>query len=148
MTRSPRASRRTSRSSRSMAMGSGSPQGGCGGSCCTRTRSNPGIRSAAPGEAELAIASDRILALRSVKLPLEGATVEIPVDAAWGSGVYALVTAYRPQNTGATGPGARGPGRAVGVAWLGIDVSPKTLSVALAAPDVARPRGPGESGGK
>src|SRR5207248_3554600 len=98
--------------------------------------------------AELAIASDRILALRSVKLPQDGATVEIPVDAAWGSGVYALVTAYRPQNMAATGPAPRGPGRAVGVAWLGIDASPKTLSVALTAPDVARPRGPIEIGVK
>ena len=67
------------------------------------------IKAPFAGEAELAIASDRILALRSVKLPLEGATVEIPVDAAWGSGVYALVTAYRPQNTAAPAPG-RGPG--------------------------------------
>jgi uncharacterized protein YfaS (alpha-2-macroglobulin family) len=110
------------------------------------------IKAPFAGEAELAIASDRILALRSVKLPLEGATIEIPVDAAWGSGVYALVTAYRPQNTAAPGPGQapgpRGPGRAVGVAWLGIDASPRTLTVALAAPDVVRPRGPIEIGVK
>jgi uncharacterized protein YfaS (alpha-2-macroglobulin family) len=112
------------------------------------------VKAPFAGEAELAIASDRILALRSVKLPLEGATVEIPVDAAWGSGVYALVSAYRPQNTAPPGPGPvaqaapRGPGRAVGVAWLGIDTSPRTLSVALAAPDVARPRGPVEIGVK
>ena len=110
------------------------------------------IKAPFAGEAELAIASDRILALRSIKLPLEGATVEIPVDAAWGSGVYALVSAYRPQNAPAPGPGQppgpRGPGRAVGVAWLGIDASPKTLSVVLTAPDVARPRGPIEIGVK
>jgi len=35
------------------------------------------IKAPFAGEAELVIASDRILALRSVKLPLEGATVEI-----------------------------------------------------------------------
>src|SRR5947208_270295 len=107
------------------------------------------IKAPFAGEAELAIASDRILRLRSVKLPQEGATVEIPVDAAWGSGVYALVSAYRPQNAAAPGSGPaaqRGPGRAVGVAWLGIDASPRTLSVELAAPDVARPPGPVEVG--
>ena len=96
------------------------------------------IKAPFAGEAELAIASDRILALRSITLPLEGATVEIPVDAAWGSGVYALVSAYRPQSAAPPGPGKgapRGPGRAVGVAWLGIDPSPRTLSVALSAPD-------------
>ncbi len=106
------------------------------------------IKAPFAGEAELAIASDRILVLRAVKLPLDGATVEIPVDAAWGSGVYALVSAYRPQNAPSSGPAPRGPGRAVGVAWLGIDASPKTLTVALAAPDVARPRGPIEIGVK
>ena len=109
------------------------------------------IKAPFAGDAELAIASDRILALRSVKLPLAGATVEIPVDAAWGSGVYALVSAYRPQSAAPPGPGPaapRGPGRAVGVAWLGIDAAPRTLSVALAAPDVARPRGPIEIGVK
>ncbi len=113
------------------------------------------IKAPFAGEAEVAIASDRILALRSVKLPLAGATVEIPVDAGWGSGVYALVSAYRPQSAASPGPGQamnqvppRGPGRAVGVAWLGIDTSPRTLSVALTAPAVARPRGPVEIGVK
>jgi uncharacterized protein YfaS (alpha-2-macroglobulin family) len=103
------------------------------------------IKAPFAGEAELAIASDRVLALRSITLPQDGTTVEIPVDAAWGSGVYALVSAYRPQSGASPGPSGaapRGPGRAVGVAWLGIDAAPRTLSVALTAPDVARPRGP------
>ncbi len=102
------------------------------------------VKAPFAGEAELAIASDRVLALRSLTLPAEGATIEVPVGAGWGSGVYALVSAYRPQSSGSA-PGAagpRGPGRAVGIAWLGIDASPRTLDVALAGPDVARPRGP------
>ena len=90
------------------------------------------------GEAELAIASDRILSLRPLSLPAEGATLDIPVDPAWGGGVYALVSAYRPSDP--SGPQQRGPGRAVGVAWLAIDASARTLGVALAAPDVVRPR--------
>src|SRR5207302_10037108 len=72
---------------------------------------------------------------------------ELPVDVAWGSGVYALVSAYRPQGAAPAGPGpaaARGPGRAVGVAWLGIDASPRTLAVTLTAPDAVRPRGSAE----
>lgn len=96
------------------------------------------IKAPFAGEAELVIASDRILSLRAVRLPAEGATFEIPVDPSWGSGAYALVSAYRPSET--PGPQQRGPGRAVGVAWLGIDSSPRTLSVAFAAPDVVRPR--------
>ena len=100
------------------------------------------VKAPFAGEAELAIASDRVLSLRALSLPAEGITIDIPVDSAWGSGVYALVSAYRPSDV--PGPQQRGPGRAVGVAWLGIDSSPRTLVLALAAPAVARPRSPVE----
>ncbi|HVC51463.1 MAG TPA: MG2 domain-containing protein [Stellaceae bacterium] len=96
------------------------------------------IKATFPGEAEVAIASDKVLSLRSVTLPAGGTTIDIPVDKSWGSGVYALVSAYRPSTL--SGPQQRGPGRAVGVAWLGIDPAPRTLSVAITAPDVVRPR--------
>ena len=96
------------------------------------------VKAPFAGEAELAIASERILAMRSVALPAGGTTIEIPVQAVWGSGVYALVSGYRPSTP--AGPQQRGPGRAVGIAWLGIDTSPRTLDVTLAAPNVARPR--------
>ena len=97
------------------------------------------IKAPFGGEAELAIASDRVLSLRALSLPAGGTTLDIPIDASWGSGVYALVSAYRPSD--APGPQQRGPGRAVGVAWLGIDSSPRALVATLAAPDVVRPRG-------
>src|SRR5213075_2062065 len=100
------------------------------------------IKAPFAGHAELAIASDRVLSLRALSLPAEGATLDIPVDASWGSGVYALVSAYRP--TDAPGPQQRGPGRAVGVAWLGIDRSSRTLAATLSGPAVARPRSPVE----
>jgi uncharacterized protein YfaS (alpha-2-macroglobulin family) len=98
------------------------------------------IKAPFAGEAAIAIASDRILAMRALTLPAAGATVEIPVEAGWGSGAYALVSAYRP--SALTGPTPRGPGRAVGIAWLGIDPAPRTLGVSVTAPAVARPRGP------
>jgi uncharacterized protein YfaS (alpha-2-macroglobulin family) len=100
------------------------------------------VKAPFAGEAALAIASDRVLSWRAFSLPAGGATLEIPVDAAWGGGVYALVSGYRPSDT--PGPQQRGPGRAVGVAWLGIDSSPRTLVATLAGPDVARPRSPVE----
>ncbi|MGE5271093.1 MAG: MG2 domain-containing protein [Thiohalocapsa sp.] len=109
------------------------------------------VKAPFAGEAEVAIATDHVVSLRSLSLPSDGATIEIPVDAAWGSGAYALVSAYRPQNAAAPGPGAaapRGPGRAVGLAWLGVDPAPRTLAVSLAQPDVVRPRGPLEVGVK
>src|SRR5207248_93335 len=109
------------------------------------------VKAPFAGEAELAIGSNQILALRSFNLPAGGTTIELPVDVGWGTGIYALVSAYRPQAAPTPGPGPsapRGPGRAVGVVWLGIDASPRTLSVALAAPDVVRPRGAAEIGVK
>jgi uncharacterized protein YfaS (alpha-2-macroglobulin family) len=96
------------------------------------------VKAPFAGEAELTIASDRVLSMRTLNLPAGGATLEIPVDASWGSGVYALLSAYRPSDP--TGPQQRGPGRAVGVAWLAIDASPRTLAATIAAPDIARPR--------
>jgi uncharacterized protein YfaS (alpha-2-macroglobulin family) len=100
------------------------------------------VKAPFAGEAELVIASDRILSLRALSLPAEGATLDISVDPSWSSGVYALVSAYRPAD--APGPQQRGPGRAVGVAWLPIDTSARTLAATLAAPDVTRPRRPVE----
>ena len=43
-------------------------------------------------------------------------TVEIPYDADWGVGAYVLATAFRPDTAN-----ERGPGRAIGLAWLGLD---------------------------
>jgi alpha-2-macroglobulin len=104
------------------------------------------VKAPFAGEAELAIASDRVLSLRALSLPAEGITIDVPVDPVWGSGVYALVSAYRPSDI--PGPQQRGPGRAVGVAWLGIDSSPRTLAAALVAPAGVRPRSPVEIGVK
>ena len=88
------------------------------------------------GKMTLLVASDRILETRQIDLPAEGAEVEIPIDAAWGAGAYVLATAYRPDG----GQGQQGPGRAIGVAWLGIDSSDRTLQVALQLPDNVAPR--------
>jgi uncharacterized protein YfaS (alpha-2-macroglobulin family) len=100
------------------------------------------VKAPFAGEAELAIASDRVLALRSFDLPAGGTTVEIPVEQGWGNGVYALVSAYRASDLNGklpSGPQQHGPGRAVGVAWLGIDPAPRTLTASLAGPAVVRP---------
>ena len=88
------------------------------------------------GEAQVAVANDRVLSIRTVTVPAEGTSIQLPVEAGWGSGAYALVSVYK-----AGVPGAqRGPSRAVGVAWMGVDSAPRTLQLSLDAPQVARPR--------
>jgi uncharacterized protein YfaS (alpha-2-macroglobulin family) len=94
------------------------------------------IRPPSAGEALVIIANDRVLATKLVALPAAGATVEMPITADWGSGAYAIVAAYRPLADG----NAHAPVRAIGVAWLPIDPAPRTLGVALGAPERVLPR--------
>ena len=89
------------------------------------------------GDVLLFVANDRVLETRDVAVPAEGTTVEIPVNADWGSGAYVLATAFRPADEG--GQRQHGPGRAVGVAWFGIDVTDRTLAVKIDAPAEIRP---------
>ncbi|MFO1059523.1 MAG: alpha-2-macroglobulin family protein, partial [Dongiaceae bacterium] len=85
----------------------------------------------------LTIATDKLVETRTLTVPAEGTTVDVPIDAGWGAGAYVLATAFRPAASG----GDRGPGRAIGVAWLGIDPAARTLEVAIKAPPVIEPRG-------
>lgn len=87
------------------------------------------------GEAQLTIATDRVLSIHQLTLPKDGTTVEVPVTAEWGAGSYALVTAVRPPNA----EREHLPVRAVGVAWLAIDAAPRTLQVALPELPPVRP---------
>ncbi|MCG8509799.1 MAG: alpha-2-macroglobulin family protein [Rhodospirillales bacterium] len=92
------------------------------------------IRPPFDAEVLLTIANDRIVETRSVFVPKDGATVEIPFTNAWGVGAYVLATAFRPDQR------SRGPGRAIGLKWLGLDASPRTLDVAIDTPERIAPR--------
>ena len=91
-----------------------------------------------PFEADVlvAVAGNHIFETREVHVPAEGAAIEIPVSASWGSGAYVMATAYRPLGAGK----AHEPVRAVGVSWVGVDLSERTLGVKLALPERIRPR--------
>jgi uncharacterized protein YfaS (alpha-2-macroglobulin family) len=88
------------------------------------------------GEAVVTVVSNRVHLVRSVHLPGVGNTLELPVDADWGAGVYVLATGLRP--AGATD--TMGPGRAVGVSWMPIERAESSLAVRIEAPEVVRPR--------
>src|SRR5262249_19199866 len=83
------------------------------------------IRPPTAGEGLLVIANDRVLATRLVHVPAEGMTLDVPVTADWGTGAYAIFTDYRPLQDG----NSRMPSRAIGLAWLPIDATPRTLGV-------------------
>ncbi len=93
------------------------------------------LRAPFAGEALVTIATDRVLSTRLVSVPAEGHTIKIDVDKDWGAGAYVLATMFRPGREQ-----ERGPGRAVGVAWLGLDPAPRTLQVQMTVPEKVAPR--------
>lgn len=96
------------------------------------------LRVQAPfaGELLLTVATDRILETRSITVPADGVDVEVPVTEAWGAGAYVLATAFRPGDADVQ----RGPGRAIGLAWLGVDPAARSLQVAMNTPEAIEPR--------
>jgi len=87
------------------------------------------------GEVQLTVATDRVRAVQQHHVPADGATFEVPVGSDWGAGAYVLATVIRPP----VADRDHVPVRAIGVTWLGIDPAPRTLTVRLEAPAVARP---------
>ncbi|WP_203293619.1 alpha-2-macroglobulin family protein [Maricaulis parjimensis] len=88
------------------------------------------------GEAEIVIASDRVLETRTISLDEGGTEIDFRVTENWGAGAYAMVTVYTPRD-----PVDRpAPRRAVGVSYLPVDTSDRTLSVSFDAPDRIHPR--------
>lgn len=97
------------------------------------------LRPPVPGKALIVLASDKIIATKFVDVPQGGTEVSFDVTNEWGSGVYALVTLYRPL-AGGNSPSAKAPARAIGLTWLGVDTKERTLALDIEAPSVARPR--------
>ncbi|MFZ1640426.1 MAG: MG2 domain-containing protein [Candidatus Contendobacter sp.] len=94
------------------------------------------VRAPFAGEVLLNVIGDRLWLSKAVSVPADGTTVELPIPAEWGPGVYISATAFRPADNATQ----RGPGRAIGVAWVGLDPAPRTLNVALTAPTEWKPR--------
>ncbi|TCT09167.1 hypothetical protein EDC22_10713 [Tepidamorphus gemmatus] len=89
------------------------------------------------GTAIVAVIGETVLERREVDVGDAGGTVEFTVDASWAPGAYVTATVLRPMGENAS----LMPARAVGLAWLGIDMADRTLTVDLDLPEVVRPRG-------
>ncbi|HRY06438.1 MAG TPA: alpha-2-macroglobulin, partial [Hyphomicrobiaceae bacterium] len=98
---------------------------------------NPGdtaklrIASKYPGTALVAVLGSDLHDMREVKVAKGDTEVAIEVGKDWGAGVYVTALMYRPMDEALK----RMPSRALGLAWLGIDPKPRTLAIAIAAPD-------------
>lgn len=87
------------------------------------------------GIAMVTVMGETLISMTPVEVPAEGTVVELPVTEDWGAGAYVTATLYRP----ADAEEKRMPARAMGLAWLGRDMSDRTLDVALDLPDRVRP---------
>jgi uncharacterized protein YfaS (alpha-2-macroglobulin family) len=87
------------------------------------------IRPPYAGEAQIVVATDRVIETRTVRVGSEGATIDLPVTAEWGSGAYVLVTVMTPRDP----VNLPVPRRAVGVAYVPVDMGNRTLTVEAGA---------------
>jgi len=88
------------------------------------------------GEMLLTVANSRVFETRTLSVPADGKTIDIKASADWGPGAYVIASLYRPQSAA----DGHAPLRAVGVAWLPLDLKDRTLTVAIGSPPTARPR--------
>ncbi len=84
------------------------------------------IRPPYAGEAQIVVATDRVIETRTVRVGPDGTTIDLPVTAEWGSGAYVLVTVMTPRDP----VNLPVPRRAVGVAYVPVDMGSRTLQVA------------------
>ena len=105
-----------------------------------RTGDTVELRIEAPfaGEAEVAVATDRLIVSKQVTVPKEGATVKLNADAAWGAGAYVMVTVVQPRDPVSSPK----PRRALGIAYVPLEPPGRKLSVAMDTPQVLGSKDP------
>ncbi len=89
------------------------------------------ISSRFGGRAMISVVGNGLISTRDVMIKAGDDEIEISVGQDWGAGVYIVATLYRAMDIEAK----RMPERTLGVAWLGIDQSRRTLSVNMELPD-------------
>jgi alpha-2-macroglobulin len=95
------------------------------------------IRPPYAGEAQIVVATDRVIETRTVRVGVDGATIDLPVSATWGSGAYVLVTVMTPRDPSELPV----PRRALGVAYVPVNMENRTLQVEVGEGlGVIRPR--------
>lgn len=82
------------------------------------------------GEAQVAVATDRLIDFKTVSVGPGGGTVRLKTDAKWGGGAYVLVSVIQPRDPVASPK----PRRALGVVYVPIDASRQKLDVEIGTP--------------
>ena len=82
------------------------------------------------GEAQIAVATDHLIDLRTVHVGEGGTTVHLKSDPSWGGGAYVMVSVVQPRDPGATPK----PRRALGVAYVPLEPKGRKLTVDIGTP--------------
>ncbi|MEM9232717.1 MAG: alpha-2-macroglobulin, partial [Pseudomonadota bacterium] len=98
-------------------------------------RATLALRAPYAGLAEVVVATDNVLLTRQISIEEAGAEIALPVTEEWGAGAYVMVTVYTPRDS-VTQPKPR---RAVGVAYVPVDVSDRTFDLTISAPGPVEP---------
>ena len=85
------------------------------------------IASKQGGKALIAILGNGLVTSKEVDIAKGGGEVDLTVGDDWGPGAYATALLYRPMDEKAK----RMPSRAIGIKWIGVDQSARTLKVSL-----------------
>jgi hypothetical protein len=83
------------------------------------------------GEAQVAVATDRVVAFQNVTVGPNGTTVRLKSDARWGGGAYVLVTVVQPRDPGRTPK----PRRALGLVYVPLEPAGRRLQVQIETPE-------------
>ncbi len=87
------------------------------------------------GIALVTVMGEKLLSMTAVDVKKTGTIASLPVGDDWGAGAYVTATLFRPMDADAS----RNPARAIGVQWLKLDTSPRTIGVKLDLPKQFRP---------
>jgi uncharacterized protein YfaS (alpha-2-macroglobulin family) len=82
------------------------------------------------GEAQIAVATDRVIDFQTIHVGPNGTTVRLKSNAAWGGGAYVMVSVVQPRDPVASPK----PRRAMGVAYVSLDPRDRKLSVDIGTP--------------
>lgn len=87
------------------------------------------------GEAQIVVATDRILSIETRQVQSSGTSVTLPVTDDWGEGAYVMVNVYTPRDPVIQSK----PRRAVGVGYVPVNMDNRTFEVEIEAPELLRP---------
>jgi uncharacterized protein YfaS (alpha-2-macroglobulin family) len=89
------------------------------------------VRSQYAGEAQVAVATDRLIDFKTFSVGKDGGVVKLKTSAAWGGGAYVLVSLVQPRDPVTTPQ----PRRALGLIYVPLDPKGRRLTVDLGTPD-------------